>query len=147
MLFRSLPLHNLEGAVFARPVPGRRSFAERVTRQFEARAIAAAERQAVRDAVLTVTVSEVDRDLAQAMAPGARVQCVPNTVDVDALPQLPPPPATTPVRLLMVGTLDYPPNREALAELVEQHLPRLRSAFPGLVLRVVGRDDGGVLAA
>ncbi len=141
-----LHLHNLESAVFARAEPQRRAFADRVSRQFEARTIAAAERDAIARAVLSITVSEVDRDLAMAMAPGADVVCVPNSVDLGQLPLLPPPPPGPP-RVLLVGTLDYPPNFEALTELVEQHLPALRAAFPGLVLRVVGRDDAGRLQA
>lgn len=141
-----LHLHNLESSVFARAEPQRRAFADRVSRQFEARTIAAAERAAIARAALTITVSEVDRELALALVPKANVVCVPNSVDLERLPLLGPPPVGPP-RLLLVGTLDYPPNFEALTELVAQHLPTLRAAFPGLVLRVVGREDAGRLSA
>lgn len=145
-----LHLHNLESAVFARGERSGRAFAERVTRGFEARTIAAAERAAIRRAVATVTVSELDRALALAMVPEADVVAVPNSVDVERRTQLPPPPVVTaaqPPRLLFVGTLDYPPNLDAVHELVREHLPVLRESFPGLVVRLVGRDDGGALAA
>ena len=142
-----LHLHNLESSVFARAGAAGRGFAERVTRAFEARTIAAAERQALRTAAAVVTVSEVDRALALALAPGANVVAVPNSVDLERLALLPPPPPPSPPRLLFVGTLDYPPNLEAVRELVLEHLPVLRAAFPGLVVRLVGRDDGGALAA
>ena len=142
-----LHLHNLESSVFARAGAAGRGFAERVTRAFEARTIAAAERQALRTAAAVVTVSEVDRALALALAPGANVVAVPNSVDLERLPLLPPPSPPSPPRLLFVGTLDYPPNLEAVRELVFEHLPVLRAAFPGLVVRLVGRDDGGALAA
>jgi glycosyltransferase involved in cell wall biosynthesis len=144
-----LHLHNLESTVFARADAARRSFADRITRQFEARTIGAAEREALRRAVLSVTVSAVDRDLALAMVPDANVLSVPNSVDLDRLPLLPPPPSAPPepLRLLFVGTVDYPPNHEAIVELVEQHLPVLRQAFPQLVVRLVGRDEAGRLAA
>lgn len=142
-----LHLHNLESSVFARAGSAGRGFAERVTRAFEARTIAAAERQALRVAAAVVTVSEIDRALALALAPGANVVAVPNSVDLDRLALLPAPPPPSPPRLLFVGTLDYPPNLEAVRELVQEHLPVLRAAFPGLVVRLVGRDDAGALAA
>lgn len=142
-----LHLHNLESSVFARAGSAGRGFAERVTRAFEARTIAAAERQALRAAAAVVTVSEVDRALALALAPGANVVAVPNSVDLDRLAPLPAPPPPSPPRLLFVGTLDYPPNLEAVRELVHEHLPVLRAAFPGLVVRLVGRDDAGALAS
>lgn len=144
-----LHLHNLEGAVFARADAQRRSFADRITRQFEARTITAAEASAIRRARLTITVSEVEQAIAASMAPGAAIACVPNSVDLAQLALLPPPPPIPPgpVRLLFVGTVDYPPNHEAIAELVSAHLPVLREAYPDLVVRVVGRDPSDRLAA
>ena len=136
-----LHLHNLEGGVFARP-GGKRSFAERVTRRFEARTITAIEARVLRRAAATITVSELDREGALALAKAAHIVTVPVSVDLARLVPLPPLPASPgPLRLLFVGTIDYPPNFEAIAELVEQHLPVLRAAFPGLVVRLVGRDD------
>lgn len=137
-----LHLHNLESSVIGRPDGVARGFGERATRRIEGARMAADERAAVRRAALTVTVSELDRAAALAMVPGANVHCVPNSVDVDGLPLLPPL-AAGPIRLLFVGTLDYPPNLEAATELIERHLPALRTAFPGLCVRLVGRDDGG----
>ncbi|MBM4060847.1 MAG: glycosyltransferase [Planctomycetes bacterium] len=143
-----LYLHNLEHAVFARADRIARGPAERCTRRIETARIRAAERRALLGARLTVTVSGEDRALALALAPAARVETVPNTVDLALLPLLPPgppgPPAPPgPVRLLFVGGLDYPPNLEAVTELVEHHLPVLRAAFPDLTVRLVGRDPAG----
>jgi glycosyltransferase involved in cell wall biosynthesis len=137
-----LHLHNLESSVIGRRDGVARGFGERTTRRIEGARMAADERTALRRAALTVTVSELDRMAALAMAPDANVHCVPNSVDVDSMP-LQPPPDAGPVRLLFVGTLDYPPNLEAATELVERHLPALRTSFPGLCVRLVGRDDGG----
>jgi glycosyltransferase involved in cell wall biosynthesis len=137
-----LHLHNLEGGVFARPSATKRTFTDRLTRQFEARAITALETRMLRAAALTITVSDLDREVAQTMAPGARIVTVPVTVDLARLPQLPPLPiGAGPLRVLFVGTIDYPPNFEAIEELVDQHLPVLRAAFPGALARLVGRDD------
>lgn len=141
-----LHLHNLESLVFARADTTRRGILERLTRRCEAKAIAAAECLALRRAALAITVADGERAVALAMAPGATILTVPNSVDVQRRPLLPPSPTSAPVRLLFVGTTDYPPNHEAIVELVTQHLPVLRREFPGLVVRLVGRDDAGRLA-
>jgi glycosyltransferase involved in cell wall biosynthesis len=142
-----LHLHNLEHAVLLRRDGIARPWAERLARAWEGRAIAATERRAIARARCTITVSEEERAAAAALVPGARVACVPNTVGVDSLPLLPPPAAGGPIRLLFVGAMDYPPNHEAVAELVLRHLPVLRREFPGLVVRLVGRDAVGRLVA
>lgn len=141
----ALHLHNLEGGVFARSDGPRRPWRERMTRRCEARAITALETQALRRAHTTITVSDLDRDNALRLCPGAHVVTVPVTVDVARLVPLPPRSVAAPLRLLFVGTMDYPPNLEAVAELVDAHLPVLRAAFPGLVVRLVGRADHGEL--
>lgn len=139
-----LSLHNLEHAVLARRDGVRRSVADRMTRRVEAGRVRAAERAAIAGARRTIVCSEADAGLARALAPAAatRVTVVPNAVDLDRLP-LQPAPVGGPPRLLFVGGLDYPPNLEAATELVERHLPALRAAFPGLVVRLVGRDPAG----
>lgn len=143
-----LHLHNVESAVLARGDGAARSLAARATRWCETRTIAAAERRALGRARRAITVSELDAAAARALAPGADVVAVPNSVDLDALPLLPPAArAQGPIRLLFVGTVDYPPNHDAIVELCERHLPVLRRVFPGLVVRLVGRDDAGRLAA
>lgn len=137
-----LYLHNLESDIFARADGRRRGLGERLSRRFEASGMAAEERRALRRALLTVTVSERDAELARRLAGDVRVVTVPNSVDLERLP-VQPRENDGPPRLLFVGGLDYPPNREAVDELVERHLPALRAAHPDLVVRLVGRDDAG----
>lgn len=142
-----LSLHNVESALLARADGVRRGFGDRLTRRMEAARIAAAEAAAIADAVGTVVCSAADAALATRLAPAAaaRVAVVPNAVDLARLPRQPHP-VGGPPRLLFVGGLDYPPNLEAAAELVERHVPALRAAFPGLVVRLVGRDPAGAAA-
>jgi len=92
---------------------------------------------------LTVTVSEHDRSLALGLVPNARVAVVPNSVDLQRLTLLPAARPSAAPRLLFVGSLDYPPNLEAVTELIERHLPVLRAAFPRLTVRLVGKDPHG----
>jgi len=139
-----LHLHNLEHRLFARPSSGKRPWQERATRAIETIAIRRAECDGLRKATLTLTVSDEDRRIALALAADARVEVVPNSIDLNRLPLQPRTPPTPP-RLLFVGTLDYPPNQEAVTELVAQHLPVLRQRWPDLRLRIVGRDPGAWL--
>lgn len=141
-----LNLHNVESSVLARPLPAASGVAERSQRALEARLMARAEAAALGRARLVFAVSALDREHALRLCPRARVEVVENSVDLDALPFLPPPEPTRPL-VLFVGSLDYPPNQEAVRELVDVHAPALRRAFPGLRVRIVGRDPDGALTA
>lgn len=138
-----LYLHNLEYSMFERIDDEPRSFSDRLTRRMEARGLRACEKAAIAEASLTVTVSEHDRSLALGLVPDATVEAVPNSVDLDQLPLLPAPDRAAAPRLLFVGSLDYPPNLEAVIELVERHVPVLRERFPELTVRLVGKDPQG----
>jgi len=140
-----LHLHNLEHAVFARTDAQPRSFTDRWTRKIEARAVRCIEKSAIAFFSPTITVSDHDRQLALGLVPTAKVLTVPNSVDLERLPLQPMAPTGAP-RLLFVGSLDYPPNLEAVTELVERHLPVLRASFPDLTVRLVGKDPRGVAA-
>ena len=138
-----LYLHNLEHSMFDRQGGEQRSFSDRLTRRMEARGLRSYEKRAIARAPLTVTVSEHDRSLALRLVPNARVASVPNSVDLERLPLLPAPARGMAPRLLFVGSLDYPPNLEAVTELVERHMPALRKVFPELTVRLVGKDPHG----
>ena len=129
--------------MFARDEEGGRDWSDRLTRAIESRRLRDYERKAIKHHALTVVVSDHDRLLAQELAPKAHVEVVANSVDLDRLVPLEPPSSGMPMRILFVGSLDYPPNLEAVTELVEKHLPVLRVAFPDLVVRVVGKDPHG----
>jgi glycosyltransferase involved in cell wall biosynthesis len=138
-----LHLHNVESALLGRADAVQRRLLARWTRRIEARRIAAAERGAAERASLCVTVSELDRQRLLALVPTAHVVAIANSVDAERLPFLPPSAAPAPL-LLFVGSFDYPPNVEAVSELVREHLPALRAAFPGLRLRCIGHVGDGV---
>lgn len=139
-------LHNLEYSLFARPDGASRGSAARWSRRCEALALRRYERTALDRLGVAVVVSERDRELALALSPRAVITVVPNSVDLDALPLqplAPAPAASVPLRLLFVGSFNYPPNLAAATELVSAHLPMLRTAFPELRVRLVGRDPDG----
>ena len=135
-------LHNVESAILDRPPAQPMSLRARVVRRMERKRTARIEAESLRRAVISVTVSDLDRQSALRLCPSARIVTVPNAVEGELSP-IGSTPKQGPLRLLFVGRLDYPPNLEAVTELVERHLPVLRREFPGLVVRVVGEDSSG----
>ncbi len=135
-------MHNVESAILAREPSTKEPLQSRVTRRIEALRTARVERAALAAAAMSVTVSDRDREIALRLCPTARVISVPNAVNAN-LPAVGCAWTGGPIRLLFVGRLDYPPNLEAVTELVEQHLPALRDAFPGTTVRIVGEDSHG----
>jgi len=79
-------------------------------------------------------VSHADVEIARKLAPAARLRYVPNVVDVSAID------AVAPVRggpALLAADFTYDPNRQALAYLLEEVLPRA----PEARLVVTGRGE------
>lgn len=136
-------LPNVEYAALARP-GAERGLAARASRSAEARVLRRIERTQALRARLTITASQTDRAHLLAIAPQAAVEVVENSVDLERLPQLPVASTAAPL-LLFVGSFDYPPNAEAMRELID-HLPALRAARPGLRVRCIGAGLGGELA-
>ena len=98
------------------------------------------ERRILRTASESWMVSREDLALAHGMVPGARLRYVPNVVDVDAISPCPAGrPGAGGRRLLMVGDFQYPPNRQGLAFLVDEVLPRVWRELPDVRLTLAGR--------
>ena len=99
-------------------------------RQYEARACARAG--------LTVAVSEADRALLAANAPGADIRAVGTGVDTAYFH--PNGAVEAPATLVFTGSMDWYPNEDAILYFIAEILPELRREVPGLSLAVVGRD-------
>jgi glycosyltransferase involved in cell wall biosynthesis len=74
---------------------------------------------------------------ARALWPAARLRLVPNVVDVAAI--APVTPATGSQRIVFVGDLTYEPNRDAVAFLCDEVMPRVWRARPSARLTIAGR--------
>lgn len=101
------------------------------------RQLAAFERRVMRRSAETWMVSRADMEGAAKLAPGAALRLVPNVVDVAAIE-----PVVTRSGLpegLMIGDFTYGPNREGLAFLLEEVLPRVWDLAPEVRLNVIGR--------
>ncbi|EFO79497.1 glycosyl transferase group 1 [Oscillochloris trichoides DG-6] len=110
------------------------------------RKLVAYERRVVRDYDRVLVVSAEDRAALARLAPQASLHVIPNGVDTGYFA-----PGVTdqgiPTDLVFTATLDYRPNIDALVWFVQQVLPRIRAAQPGVRLVVVGRAAGPAVRA
>ena len=111
----------------------------------EARTLGAFEAAAARQARATLVVNERERDLMLALAPGARVEVIPNGVDVEAF--APPEPPTASARVVFCGMMDYEPNVQGVRWFAEQVWPRVRKARPDAHFTIVGADPAPAVRA
>jgi glycosyltransferase involved in cell wall biosynthesis len=120
-------LHAVEGRTWRRALLA----AEwRRMRRYEARAC--------RQARLTIAVSEADRALLAANAPGADVRAIPTGVDASYFH--PNGSAEKPAQLVFTGSMDWYPNEDAIIHFMDAILPELRRRVPALTVAVVGRN-------
>lgn len=109
----------------------------RVLRPFEARA--------ARHSATTLVVTEAERDTLSRIVPDARIDVVPNGVDVDALqPRQPPADSLT---VVFVGVMNYAPNEQAAVLLARDVWPLVRRRVPGARLKIVGASPSRVVSA
>lgn len=90
----------------------------------------------------TWVVSDAERVLLQAQAPGARVHVVPNILEPIA--DVAPPAGRH--GLLFVGGSGHPPNVDAIAWLLDDIVPRLATRLPGCTLHVAGPGTAELVA-
>lgn len=106
------------------------------------------EEEAVWGRVDAITVTSAhDEARVLAARPTARVAVVPNAVDVERYRPRGADPAPDRSALLFFGALDYAPNSDALAFLLDEVWPRVRATHPGARLRILGRRAPPWLAA
>jgi glycosyltransferase involved in cell wall biosynthesis len=90
-----------------------------------------------------VAVSEADRALLSANAPGADIRAIPTGVDTAYFH--PNGTAETPATLVFTGSMDWYPNEDAILYFIEAILPQVRREVPDVTLAVVGRDPSSRL--
>jgi glycosyltransferase involved in cell wall biosynthesis len=129
--------HNIEHLLLARTARAGASLARRAFCAIDGRKVRAEEVDAWTRLDGCTLTSDHDREVLLADAPRTRTAVVPNGVDLDAFR----PSAGTPEpkSLLFFGAIDYYPNTEGLLFFLDEVMPRLRAATPGVHLRIVGR--------
>jgi sugar transferase (PEP-CTERM/EpsH1 system associated) len=104
----------------------------------EARVLSAFEVLASTSAAATMVVTSRERDTLRALAPTARVEVVPNGVDVDAFRPLTGPAATA--NVVFCGVMNYAPNEHAALLLGREVWPLVRASRPDATLTIVGSE-------
>ena len=133
-----LDLHNLESVLMARraeaagfPAAGLFRRFERVTREME--------RVWFPRFSWLLAASEPDAKLIQAASPASRVLAYPN-----ALPFTPAPDAAEEHVVAFSGNLEYDPNSDAVRHFHRRIWPLLRSRWPKLIWRLIGKHPEAV---
>ncbi len=117
----------------------------------EWRLTAALERQIAKDADICSFVSSTEANLFTRLLPqaAARTVAVPNGVDhvyFDPAQSWPAPFDTSRANYVFTGTMDYPPNVDAVLWFAAEVLPLIRTRRPDAMLHVVGRNPSAVVA-
>jgi polysaccharide biosynthesis protein PslH len=130
-----LDIDSLEGVVLQRM----RDAGAAAVSSFAVAATDALTRFACERADLVLACSDVDAAAIREAVPAARVEVVPNGVDVAALDGMGPIPRNTPPVVTFTGFLSYWPNADACTWFADEILPRVRARVGHVVFRVVGR--------
>ena len=137
--------HNVEHMIWKRLYEVEKRPWRRALLAVEWRKMRRYEAEACARAGLTVAVSEADRALLMACAPGADIRAVPTGVDTSYFH--PNGAAEVPATLVFTGSMDWYPNEDAIMYFVDAILPEIRREVPGVSLAVVGRDPTDRLRA
>jgi glycosyltransferase involved in cell wall biosynthesis len=106
----------------------------------------AIERRAVRPFPVVTVVADPDAAALRHLAPGTRVEVIPNGVDAG---RFQPRPDLTPIpdSIVFVGAMSFPPNVAAVSWFVAEVLPHLRAVRPDVTVTIVGRDPDPTVVA
>ena len=136
-----LNLHNIESELHrtcAGADGGAAAFAHSVFR----RACLDLERQWLPRYSQILAASESDAARARAIAPGVRVSVYPNAIPFTPLPAGAGP--AEPPAVAFSGNFEYHPNQSAVRFFRREVWPHLRSRWPGLVWRLIGKNPQAV---
>jgi glycosyltransferase involved in cell wall biosynthesis len=130
--------HNVEYMIWRRLAEVEPSRWRRALMDVEWRKLRRAEAAACARAGLTLAVSDADRAHLQTLAPSARMATIPTGVDTTYFAPAGAPPVRG--RLIFTGSMDWPPNEDAIVHFADSILPRIRAACPHVSLTVAGRN-------
>ena len=130
--------HNIESHMLWRRADNESSPVPRWYYRREAAKLEACERRHCPAFALNITCSDLDTERLRQIAPGARVETVPNGVDVDFF--RPGDRRQVADRLIFVGTLNWYPNVEAVRYIAREIWPGLKQRLPGATIDIIGAN-------
>lgn len=128
--------HNVEHETLRRIGARSSSVTRRILYTAFAMRVRSEETRSLGRCAAVLATSHRDKRLFQAMAPGVRVNVVPNGVDGDALAGYAA--ARKGGALVFTGVLDYPPNEEGILLFLGEMYPLIRQRIPEATLTIVG---------
>jgi glycosyltransferase involved in cell wall biosynthesis len=130
--------HNVEHMIWKRLKQMEKRAWRRALLEFEWRKVRRWEARTCGRVALTIAVSEVDRELLSANAPGVAVHAIPTGVDTSYF--TPNGKVEAPTELVFTGSMDWYPNEDAILYFIDAILPLIRARLPRISLSVVGRN-------
>jgi sugar transferase (PEP-CTERM/EpsH1 system associated) len=131
--------HNVEAEIWRRHTENARNALSRSLLQQQWQRMLRFERNALSRFDLALAVSEADRDTFMRLYPGAvrrPIHVVQTGVDTSYFT---PQPSNGNPHLVFTGSMDWLPNEDGMVFFVHDILPRIRAAFPGVTLSIIGR--------
>ena len=134
--------HNVERDIWVRAAKEARNPLARAFLSYQSFLMAAFEKKICASCSAVFPVSSVDADIFKEMVQGPEIVSLP--IGIAAQPGAQPAEFIqgSPRRLLFVGRLDWPPNRDGLRWLLEKVWPTAIQKAPDLELTIVGSGDG-----
>ena len=132
--------HNIESQMMQRRSALERSRLARSLLRLQSRRLARLERRTADDFRAHLVVSDLDLNRLHALIPAARVEVIPNGVDLDYFRAAPPDRPFVPHSIVFAGGLSWYPNRKAVEWLLSEILPRLRARYPDTTATIIGRN-------
>jgi glycosyltransferase involved in cell wall biosynthesis len=132
-------LHNVYSLLARRTADEQNNPAVRWYLRREAQLLDRMERRAARRADLLMTVSTQEQEHFRGLG-AARVEVVPNGVEVDRYAGLPLASRAGAPLVLYIGTMSWRSNAAAAISLATSVMPAIRARVPDARLRIVGRD-------
>lgn len=111
----------------------------------EARVLGAFERLASERATATMVVTAREQETLRSLTPSARIEVVPNGVDVVKLKR--PSPAQPSANVVFCGVMNYAPNEHAALWLGREIWPLVRASRPDATLTIVGSSPTAAVQA
>jgi polysaccharide biosynthesis protein PslH len=145
---RVLNHHNIESHLLGRRAALTRDPLRRSYLRLQTRKLRRYEMNAAASFTSNLVVSDVDEMMLKSIAPGCRVEIIPNGVDTDVF--VPTDNTALANNLVFVGSLRWFPNHDAVSYFLHEIWPLVMARLPSASLRLVGSGDialAGVPAA
>jgi polysaccharide biosynthesis protein PslH len=137
---KTVTFHDIDSEKYRRMYKIQNSAGKRVMLLFDLMMMKHWEKSVLKNADLSIVMSQLDRDALMAHGVGADISVIPNGVDTQRLQFLQAPSASETISFF--GALDYHPNEDAALYFCDEMLPLILQENPAAQFCIVGRNPG-----